>query len=105
MGKFLVLYHAPVSAREMMAASTPEQMKEGMDAWMGWAQRNEGAVVELGAPLGDRARLGASEDDGHITGYSVVEAESQDAAVELLKDHPHLHMQEGTSIEALEFLP
>jgi hypothetical protein len=38
MKKFLVLYRAPISAREQMAKATPEQAKAGMDAWMGCAK-------------------------------------------------------------------
>lgn len=104
MAKFLVLYHAPTPAREMMASATPEEMQEGMDAWMGWAKQNEGAIVDLGAPLGDSTSVG-SGGGGDVTGYSVVEADSKDAAAALFDDHPHLHMQSGAWIELLEFMP
>ena len=53
MSKFFLLYLAPVSAIEqMMANSNPEQMKAGMDAWMGWLKKHEKAIVDMGAPLG-----------------------------------------------------
>jgi hypothetical protein len=37
MATFLVLYRAPVAAREQMANVTPEQAQAGMDLWRAWA--------------------------------------------------------------------
>jgi hypothetical protein len=56
MKKFLVLYRAPISAREQMAKATPEQAKAGMDAWMGWAKRSE-SVDALDKVLQGHAHL------------------------------------------------
>jgi hypothetical protein len=95
MNKFLVLYRSSVSAADQMAAATPEQAQAGMAAWMEWAERNRDAIVELGSPLGG---------DSDVSGYSIVQAESRDAAAELFKDHPHLRMPADSSIELLEFL-
>jgi hypothetical protein len=39
MKKFLVLYQSSVSASEQMSKATPEQAKDGMEAWMTWAKR------------------------------------------------------------------
>jgi hypothetical protein len=96
MKKFLVLYRSAVSAADQMAAATPEQAEAGMNAWMDWSERNRDAIVELGSPLGG---------DSDVSGYSIVQAESRDAAAELFEDHPHLRMPGGSSIELLEFLP
>jgi hypothetical protein len=96
MKKFLVLYRSSVSAADQMAAATPEQAEAGMDAWMDWSERNRDAIVELGSPLGG---------DSDVSGYSIVQAESRDAAAELFEDHPHLRMPADSSIELLEFLP
>jgi len=68
MKKFLVLYHAPVSAREQMAGATPEQAKAGMDAWMTWAKKAGNAIVDLGSPLGNgRGLKGASVSNSSAT--------------------------------------
>jgi hypothetical protein len=96
MKRFLVLYRSSVSAADQMAAATPEQAEAGMAAWMEWAERNRDAIVELGSPLGG---------DSDVSGYSIVQAESRDAAAALFEDHPHLRMPGGSSIELLEFLP
>jgi hypothetical protein len=94
--KFLVLYRSSVSAAEQMAAATPEQAEAGMAAWMDWEEQNRDAIVELGSPLGG---------DSDVSGYSIVQAESKDAAAELFEDHPHLRMPGDSSIELLEFIP
>ena len=104
--KFIVLYHAPISAREQMANATPEQTKAGMDAWMSWSRKVQGSMIDLGSPLGNRRTLGtaASDHNSTVVGYSVLQSTSEQAIADLLKDHPHLHMP-GFSIEIFESLP
>jgi len=103
MKKYLVLYRSSESSGEMMAESTPEQRQAGMDAWMAWFGRVGDAVVDVGAPLGDEQQLGSG--GAHVTGFTILQADSEDAAVGLLEDHPHLQMPGDSSIEVLEFLP
>ena len=108
MKKFLVLYRSSVSASDQMAAATPEQAEAGMAAWMAWAQQNKDAIIEPGSPLGRGAHVAdgaVSKSDVDVSGYSIVQAESKDAAAELFRDHPHLGMPADSSIELLEFLP
>ena len=109
MKKFMVLYMASgVEFEKMMKNSTPELQKKGMDAWMKWMNANKTSIVESGGPLGKTKRVdvnGASNIKNEIGGYSVVQAESHDAATKIFgKDHPHLQMP-GTWIEILEIIP
>lgn len=105
MAKYLVLYRAPVSAKEQMANATPEQAKAGMDAWMAWSQRAGSAIVELGAPVGEAFAIGGKASAGTpIGGYSIVQAKSRAEAKKLFEGHPHL-MMPGATIEVLEALP
>ena len=104
MARFLVLYRAPVSAREQMTNVTPEQAQAGMDLWQAWAGRARDAIVDLGAPLGDAAMVGNGEAHHDIVGYSILEADSPDAMNELLRDHPHFHTPKG-EVEVHEMLP
>jgi hypothetical protein len=108
MSKFFVLYLAPVaSIEQLMANSTPEQMKAGMDAWMTWMKSNERALADMGAPLGKTKRVtasGVSSVKNEVTGYTIVEAESHDAAVKLLEGHPHLQVP-GAYIDVLAVMP
>jgi hypothetical protein len=100
MTKFMVLYRSDVSAREMMAAGTPEQAQAGMDAWTAWAQRAGDAVVDLGAPLGVVESGGDAGDP--IGGYSILQADDAEHLGKVLDGHPHAAM--GGTIEILEFL-
>jgi hypothetical protein len=73
MKRFVILYHAPVSAAQQMASATPEQMKAGMDA-MAWAKKAGSAIVDLGAPLGNAKmvkRSAVTASGTMVTGYSI----------------------------------
>jgi hypothetical protein len=106
MTKYLLLYRAPGSASDQMASATPEQAQAGMDAWMGWAGRAGSALTDMGAPCQYAATVGATypSSEGFIGGYSIVEADSLDAAKALLEGHPHLMMGEGAGIDVHELL-
>ena len=108
MTKFMVLYKSPVSARDQMANATPEQMQEGMNMWMEWAQKCADAIVDLGSPLAGGKMIGSGsvvDVQSEVGGFSVLQGESMDAVVGLLENHPHLLTPGGASIEVLEFLP
>ena len=110
MKKFLVLYMAPSAAFEQaMKNATPEQQQKGMQGWMKWMQANQGSLVDGGAPLGKTKRVdanGAKDARNEVGGYSIVQADSHDAAAKLFgKDHPHLAMMPGGWIEIVEIMP
>lgn len=104
MKKFLVLYRASVSTKERMANASPEQAKAGMAAWAGWGQKTAASLVDMGAPVGDTALLKGTPAPGHIGGYSLVQADSLEAAKTLFDGHPHFQTP-GGAIELLELLP
>ena len=105
MAKYMVLYCSSESARDMMANATPEQMKDGMDAWMAWAGKAGDAVVDLGAPTQHATHAGPGSHPGaeEISGYSILKADSADEIATVLDGHPHL-MMPGNSIEVFELL-
>jgi hypothetical protein len=103
MARFLVLYRAPVSVREQMESSTPEQRQAGMELWQTWAAKAGPAIVDLGAPLGDGEGVGDGEAYNDVAGFSILEADSQEAVIDLLGDHPHFHTPSG-QIEVHELL-
>jgi predicted RNase H-like HicB family nuclease len=106
MKKYIVLYHAPTGAMEQMAGATPEEAKKGMEAWMEWAKKLGSGLVDLGTPLGNGRKVtkeGIAPSTHDVVGYSILEAETIDAAVEMLKEHPHL-WTEQCSIEVHEAL-
>ncbi|HWU86021.1 MAG TPA: YciI family protein [Kofleriaceae bacterium] len=107
MKKFLVIYGSTVSAREQMAKASPAEAKAGMEAWMAWSQKAGKAIVDLGAPVGNSAKVAggtATDSKSEIGGFSILQAESRDALTALLKEHPHFKMP-GATIEVHEFLP
>ena len=100
MTKYLVLYRSKLTAAEQMAQGTPEQAQAGMEAWTAWAARAGDAVVDLGTPL---QLVDSGGDAGDpIGGYSILQAESDDALAKVLDGHPHI--TEGGTIETLEVL-
>ena len=108
MKKFLVLYMAnSADFEKMMKTSTPEQQKKGMEAWMHWMKAHQASMVDGGAPLGKTKRVdgqGAKDAKNDVGGYSIVQADSHDAATKLFnKDHPHL-MMPGAWIEVVEVM-
>jgi hypothetical protein len=103
--KYLVLYRSKVSAAEQMEGASSEDAQAGMEAWMQWAGKVGDAMVDMGSPLQTVATVGGANDGAYIGGFSVLEAESADAAKALVEGHPHLMSPGDPSIEVLEFLP
>lgn len=108
MKKFIVLYYAPTSAVAQMSKASLEEMKKGMEPWMVWAKKIGSGMVDLGTPLGNGRKVtksGVTASNSQVTGYSVLQAEDMDAAVEMLKNHPHLGWAAGCEIEVYESMP
>ena len=109
MKKFLVLYKAsPEAFQQMMKASTPEQQKAGMDAWMAWSKKAGSSLVDMGGPLGKSVRVLKGGNVAPIVndlgGYSIMQAESKEALASKMSEHPHFMMPES-SIEIVELMP
>jgi hypothetical protein len=102
--RFLVLYRAPVSAREQLASSTPEQQQAGMELWQEWMGKAGPAITDLGAPLGDGVMVRDGDAYVDAAGFSILEADSREGVMDLLRDHPHFHTP-GGQIEVHEMLP
>jgi hypothetical protein len=70
--------------------STPESEEEGRQAMAAWTAFLEGmgdAAVDWGAPFGASAAVGGGATSG-LTGYSIVTADSLDAAVAMAHGCP-----------------
>ena len=62
----------------------------------------------MGAPLAGGQKVsssGTAGSDKNVVGYSILQAEDMDGAVEMLKDHPHLTWTEGCEVEVHEAMP
>lgn len=75
-------------------AETEVEREKAMAAWGQWFGKLGSAVVEPGNPVGASTSIGANGSNGvaqsGLTGYSVISADSLDAAAALVKDCPIL---------------
>ena len=97
MGKFVLAY------RGGGMAETEAEQEAVMQAWMGWFGSLGDAVVDGGNPFGASASVGGGEAASGLTGYSIIEADSLDAATELAGGCPVL--QSGGSVDVYEAMP
>jgi hypothetical protein len=108
--KFLVMYLIPASvmqewlkteASERKAAE--EKMKGEWDQWM-----SAHSAMILSTDAGGKTKRvtsgGISDTKNDIVLYSIIEAESHEAAAKLFEDHPHLQIPQS-SIEVMEIRP
>ena len=82
--------------------------KEGMQAWMKWGEDHAKSIVDNGGPLGKTKRVtkdGIGDTRNNLAAYTVVQAESQEAAARLFEGHPHFTIFPGDGVEIMECLP
>ena len=104
MAKFMAFYMAPLAAIDQMMKMPPEAAKERMAAWNAWFDAHKKDVAEMGAPLGKTKTVSGrsvADSRNEMTGYTIVEAASHDAAAKMFVGHPHLEMN-GATIEVVE---
>jgi hypothetical protein len=106
MSKYLLLYRGPAMPMEEF---TPEQSAEQMKAWGDWMGRVSSALVDGGAPFGQRTAVsddGTSPAPSDQNGYTIVEADSLDGARALTDGHPFLSEGKGRfTVEIFELVP
>ena len=79
-----------------------------MQAWKQWVEKLGDTIVDMGNPLGKTKRIttGGIEDiRNNLAAYTVVRAESYDAAARLFENHPHFTIFPGDGVEVMECLP
>jgi hypothetical protein len=108
MKKFLVLYRMDIAEmQKMMASTSAEQKKKSMGEWEAWMKKNMASLADPGAPVGKTKQVaasGATDIRNDIAGYSIVQAESHEAAATLFADNPHFTMP-GATVEVMEIMP
>ncbi|MDA9009139.1 hypothetical protein N9K16_04170 [Alphaproteobacteria bacterium] len=100
MAKFVFAYHGG------QMPESPEEGQRVMAAWGAWMQSIGPALVDGGNPVGQSKTVTAAgvEDNGGsnpLSGYSLVEADSIEAAIEIAKGCPVLVGGHG-SVEVAE---
>ena len=112
MKRFLAVFTGTPTAMARWNTLTEKERQqkeaEGIVAWKKWAVDNAAAIVEMGGPLG-RTKLvsggGVSDIRNNLAGFTIVQAESQEAAARLFLNHPHFTIFPGEGVEVMEVLP
>ena len=82
--------------------------REGMAAWKAWVEKHGGAIVAMGGPLGKTKKVtqqGIADTSNQLGAFTVVRAESHEAAAKLFDKHPHFSIFPGDSVEIMPVLP
>jgi hypothetical protein len=95
MKRFLLLYNGP--------HTPPGASHEG---WREWFDKIGEALVDVGSPLVNGVALhgdgSSSNKTTSLNGFSVVQAENQDAVLDLIADHPFVLIGSEYKIEVFE---
>ena len=79
----------------------------GMAAWKAWVENHHGAIVGMGGPLGKTKKVtpgGIADISNEMGAYTVVRADSHEAAAKLFENHPHFAIFPGESVEIMPVL-
>jgi len=114
MNTFLAIFLGSKESPRMKAwmalpeAERKAKEKQGIAAWMGWVEKHKAAIVEIGGPLGKTKRVsqsGIQDISNLMSGFSVVRAESHEAAAKMFEDHPHFTTFPGDAVEIMPVMP
>lgn len=82
--------------------------QEGMAAWKAWMEKHRADIAAMGGPLGKTKRVsgrGVEDVSNAMGAFTVVRAESHEAAAKLFENHPHFAIFPGEAIEVMPVLP
>jgi hypothetical protein len=82
--------------------------QRGMAAWKAWAEKHHAAIVTMGGPLGKTKKVdqrGIEDINNQMGAFTVVRADSHEAAAKLFEGHPHFAIFPGEAIEIMPVLP
>jgi hypothetical protein len=111
---YLAIYLGSKTSPKMAAwnalseAERQKKTQEGIAAWKSWVEKHQAAIVAMGGPLGKTKKVSQSgiEDVGNdMSAFTVVTAESHEAAAKIFENHPHFAHFPGESIEVMPVLP
>ena len=84
------------------------KMQAGMAGWHAWVEKHKANIVTMGGPLGKTKQInsGGIKDISNAMGaFTVVRADSHEAAAKMFENHPHFSMFPGESVEVMPVLP
>jgi hypothetical protein len=113
-GTYLAVFLGSKASPSMTAWNAlpePERLakqQEGIAAWKMWAERHQSAIVGMGGPLGKTKKIsphGVEDTSNAIGAYTIVRADSHEAAAKLFEGHPHFTIFPGECVEIMPILP
>ena len=81
--------------------------QEGIAAWKAWVQKHQADILTMGGPLGKTKQVSARgivDTSNNLGAFTVVRADSHEAAAKLFDKHPHFTIFPGESIEIMPVL-
>lgn len=112
MNSYLAVFTGSPEAMATWQALPEEERKtreqRGIAAWHDWAEKHRASITEIGGPLSRTKRVtsaGIADVRNDMGAFTVVRADSQEAAARLFLDHPHFTIFPGGGVEVMEILP
>ena len=112
MKRFLAIYTGSASAMVKWNAMPEHESKErqaaGIKAWHAWVEKNKASIVEMGGPLGRTKCIspqGITDIRNNMMAFTLVQADSHEAAAKLFENHPHFVNFPGEAVEVMECMP
>ena len=106
MPQFMMVYKGEATD---MSEMSEEEAGAVMAKWAEWMQGVGSALTDLGTPFGPSSSIvdnGSAGTAASLTGYTIVEADSMDAARALADGHPFLSEGKGNyAIDLYELMP
>ncbi len=82
--------------------------REGIAAWKAWVDKHRAIIVNMGGPLGKTKKAsprGIEDTSNNMGAFTVVRADSHEAAAKLFENHPHFTIFPGDCVEIMPVLP
>lgn len=82
--------------------------REGMAAWKAWVEKHQASILAMGGPLGKTKQVtqrGIEDTSNPMAAFTIVRADSHEAAAGLFKNHPHFAIFPGDAVEIMPVLP
>jgi hypothetical protein len=82
--------------------------QQGIAAWKAWVDKHQAAIVYMGGPLGKTKQVdprGIEDISNQMGAFTVVRADSHEAAAKLFEGHPHFAIFPGEAVEIMPVLP
>jgi hypothetical protein len=101
------------SPRRMAWDALPEaerraKEREGIAAWKAWVEKHNAIIVSMGGPLGKTKKVtqrGIVDTSNEMGAFTVVHADSHEAAAKLFDNHPHFAIFPGDGVEIMPVMP